>query len=39
MTKKNIYQKLHAACLSATGAVKKGAKANGMHLATHLLHD
>ena len=37
MTKKNIYQKLHAACLSA-GAVKKAAKANGMHF-NPLLHD
>jgi tRNA isopentenyl-2-thiomethyl-A-37 hydroxylase MiaE len=37
MTKRNIYQKLHAACLSA-GAVKKAAKANGMHF-NPLLHD
>jgi len=37
MNKKNIYQKLHDACLSATG-VKKGAKVNGMHFAP-LLHD
>ena len=37
MIKKNIYQKLHAACLSA-GAVKKAAKANGMHF-NPLLHD
>ena len=37
MTKKNIYQKLHAACLSAC-AVKKAAKANGMHF-NPLLHD
>ena len=37
MTKKNIYQKLHDACLSAKG-VKKGAKANGMHF-NPLLHD
>ena len=37
MTKKNIYQKLHDACLSATG-VKKGAKVNGMHFRP-LLHD
>lgn len=37
MTKKNIYQKLHAACLSAS-AVKKAAKANGMHF-NPLLHD
>ena len=35
--KKNIYQKLHDACLSAKG-VKKGAKANGMHF-NPLLHD
>jgi hypothetical protein len=37
MTKKNIYQKLHDACLSAK-SVKKGAKANGMHF-NPLLHD
>ena len=37
MTKKNIYQKLHDACLSATG-VKKGDKVNGMHFRP-LLHD
>ena len=37
MNKKNIYQKLHDACLSA-GSVKKGAKANGMHF-NPLLHD
>ena len=37
MNKKNIYQKLHDACLSA-GSVKKGTKANGMHFAP-LLHD
>ena len=37
MTKRNIYQKLHDACLSAKG-VKKGAKANGMHF-NPLLHD
>jgi len=37
MTKRNIYQKLHDACLSA-GSVKKGAKANGMHF-NPLLHD
>jgi len=37
MTKRNIYQKLHDACLSATG-VKKGAKVNGMHFRP-LLHD
>ena len=37
MMKKNIYQKLHDACLSAKG-VKKGAKANGMHF-NPLLHD
>jgi hypothetical protein len=37
MTKKNIYQKLHDACLSATG-VKKGNKVNGMHFRP-LLHD
>ena len=35
--KRNIYQKLHDACLSA-GSVKKGAKANGMHF-NPLLHD
>ena len=35
--KRNIYQKLHDACLSAKG-VKKGAKANGMHF-NPLLHD
>ena len=35
--KRNIYQKLHDACLSATG-VKKGAKVNGMHFSP-LLHD
>ena len=35
--KKNIYQKLHDACLSA-GSVKKGTKANGMHF-NPLLHD
>ena len=37
MNKKNIYQKLHDACLSA-GSVKKGTKANGMHF-NPLLHD
>ena len=37
MNKKNIYQKLHDACLSATG-VKKGNKVNGMHFRP-LLHD
>ena len=37
MNKKNIYQKLHDACLSAK-SVKKGAKANGMHF-NPLLHD
>jgi len=37
MIKRNIYQKLHDACLSATG-VKKGAKVNGMHFSP-LLHD
>ena len=37
MTKRNIYQKLHDACLSAK-SVKKGAKANGMHF-NPLLHD
>ena len=37
MTKRNIYQKLHDACLSA-GSVKKGAKGNGMVFAP-LLHD
>jgi len=35
--KRNIYQKLHDACLSA-GSVKKAAKGNGMHFAP-LLHD
>jgi len=35
--KRNIYQKLHDACLSA-GSVKKGAKANGMHF-NPLFHD
>ena len=35
--KRNIYQKLHDACLSAK-SVKKGAKGNGMHFAP-LLHD
>ena len=35
--KKNIYQKLHDACLTA-GSVKKGTKANGMHF-NPLLHD
>jgi len=37
MNKRNIYQKLHDACLSA-GSVKKGTKANGMHF-NPLLHD
>jgi hypothetical protein len=37
MNKKNIYQKVHSACLSATG-VKKGNKVNGMHFRP-LLHD
>ena len=37
MMRKNIYQKLHDACLSA-GSVKKGTKANGMHF-NPLLHD
>ena len=37
MNKKNIYQKLHDACLSATG-VKKGARVNGMHFRP-LQHD
>lgn len=37
MTKRNIYQKVHSACLSATG-VKKGDKVNGMHFRP-LLHD
>jgi hypothetical protein len=37
MSKKNIYQKLHDACLTA-GSVKKGTKANGMHF-NPLLHD
>ena len=37
MNKKNIYQKLHDACLTA-GSVKKGTKANGMHF-NPLLHD
>jgi len=35
--KKNIYQKLHDACLSAK-SVKKGTRANGMHF-NPLLHD
>ena len=35
--KKNIYQKLHAACLSA-GGVKKADKVKGMHF-NPLLHD
>ena len=35
--KRNIYQKLHDACLSA-GSVKKGVKGNGMVFAP-LLHD
>ena len=35
--KRNIYQKLHDACLEA-GSVKKGAKVNGMHF-NPLLHD
>ena len=35
--KRNIYQKLHDACLSA-GSVKKGTKANGTHF-NPLLHD
>ena len=37
MTKKNIYQKLHAACLSEKSVVK-GQKKNGMHF-NPLLHD
>ena len=37
MTKRNIYQKVHSACLSATG-VKKGAKVKGMHFRP-LQHD
>ena len=37
MIKKNIYQKLHAACLSAKSVVK-GQKKNGMHF-NPLLHD
>ena len=37
MIVKNIYQKLHQACLSA-GGVKKGEKVKGMHF-NHLLHD
>ena len=37
MTKKNIYQKLHDACLSAKSVVK-GQKKNGMHF-NPLLHD
>ena len=37
MTKQNIYQKLHAACLSAKSVVK-GQKKNGMHF-NPLLHD
>jgi len=35
--KKNIYQKLHAACISA-GGVKKGEKTRGMHF-NPVLHD
>ena len=35
--KKNIYQKLHSACLSA-GSVKKADKVKGMHF-NPLLHD
>ena len=34
---KNIYQKLHQACLNA-GGVKKGEKVKGMHF-NPLLHD
>ena len=37
MIVKNIYQKLHQACLSA-GGVKKGEKVKGMHF-NPLLHD
>ena len=37
MNKKNIYQKLHDACLSATNVIK-GDKVNGMHFRP-LLHD
>ena len=37
MNKKNIYQKLHDACLEA-GSVKKAKKVNGMHF-NPLLHD
>ena len=35
--KKNIYQKLHSACLQAD-AVKKGDKVKGMHFSP-LMHD
>ena len=35
--KRNIYQKLHDACLSATNVIK-GDKVNGMHFRP-LLHD
>ena len=35
--KKNIYQKLHAACINA-GGVKKAEKVRGMHF-NPLLHD
>ncbi len=37
MNKKNIYQKLHSACLEA-GSVKKAEKVKGMHF-NPLLHD
>ena len=37
MSKKNIYQKLHSACIEA-GSVKKGEKVKGMHF-NPLLHD
>ena len=35
--KKNIYQKLHSACLEA-GSVKKADKVKGMHF-NPLMHD
>ena len=37
MNKKNIYQKLHSACIEA-GSVKKAEKVKGMHF-NPLLHD
>ena len=37
MIKKNIYQKLHSACINA-GGVKKAEKVRGMHF-NPLLHD